>query len=137
MKILEKIKSDNASTMTDVTVGILILIIFTGILTSSFYNIYKHNISIRMDAIANDYAIKILEDIDRMKYDEVSNELNNVLVEKYSIDQKYNATLEIKNYNEEDNTKEDIIKIVKLTIKYKLNDEDKVYTIEKLKIKER
>ena len=53
--------------MTDVVIGMLILIIFTGILTSSFYKIYSYNLLIRMNAIAVDYTIKILEDIDKMK----------------------------------------------------------------------
>ncbi len=137
MNLLKNIKSNIAATMTDVVVGMLILIIFTGILTSGFYKIYSHNVSIRLNAIAVDYAIKILEDIDRMPYEEVTNELNNSLKEKYNIKDSYNATLDIKNYNENDETKQDIIKIVKLSIKYKGISEEETYSVEKLKIKER
>ncbi len=136
MKNIKKIKSNKAMTMTDVVIGMLIIIIFTGILTSSFYQIYKYNISIKMNALALEYSIKILEDIDKMPYEEVNNQLNDSLKENYKIREGYNAYIEIKNYNEEDNTKEDIIKIVTLTIKYKEIEKEQEYTVKKLKIKE-
>lgn len=136
MKNIKKIKSNKAITMTDVVIGMLIIIIFTGILTSSFYQIYKYNISIKMNALALEYSIKILEDIDKMPYEEVNNQLNDSLKENYKIREGYNAYIEIKNYNEEDKTKEDIIKIVTLTIKYKEIEKEQEYTVKKLKIKE-
>ncbi len=136
MNILRKIKSNKAATMADVIIGMLILIIFTGILTTSFYQIYKHNISIRINAIAVDYAIKIFEDIDKMQYEEVENNLNNNLRENYDIKDNYQINLVVQNYNQEDKTKEDIIKIITLNIKYKSVDESETYTVKKLKIKE-
>lgn len=133
---MKKIKENKAATMTDVVIGVIILIMFTGILTTSFYNIYSHNIAIRMNAVAVDYTIKILEDIDRMSYEEVTNDLNNTLNEDYDIKQNYTINLEIENYNEDDETKQDIIKIVKVTVKYKVADKEEEYTVKKLKIKE-
>ena len=133
---MKKIRETRAATMTDVIMGVIILIMFTGILTTSFYNIYSHNISIRMSAIAVDYTIKILEDIDRMSYEEVTNNLNNTLSEKYDIKENYTINLDIENYNKNDETKQDIIKIVKVTVKYKVADQEEEYTVKKLKIKE-
>ena len=137
MNFFKKIKENKAATMTDVVVGILILILFTGILTSSFYQIYKHNISIRMNAIAVDYAIKILEDIDRIPYEEVTNDLNQTLAQDYDIKNNYQAKIDVTNYNKDDTTKEDIIKIVTVTIDYNVLKEKQSYTVQKLKIKER
>ncbi len=136
MKFFKKIKSNKGVTMTDVVIGMLILIIFTGILTSSFYKIYSYNLLIRMNAIAVDYTIKILEDIDKMKYDEVTEELNNTLTSNYNIMDKYKVSVKIENYNKDDNTKEDIIKIVTVDVKYNLNGDEKSYSVSKLKIKE-
>lgn len=136
MLILKKVKSNKAATLTDVVIGLLILILFTGILTTSFYKIYSHNMSIRMNAVAVDYTIKILEDIDRMPYEKVTNSLNNTIIENYSIKEGYTAKLDIKNYNEDDETKEDLIKIVTLTINYKSVNGDESYSVKKLKIKE-
>ena len=136
MEFFKKIKSNKGVTMTDVVIGMLILIIFTGILTSSFYKIYSYNLLIRMNAIAVDYTIKILEDIDKMKYDEVTEELNNTLISNYNIVDKYKVSVKIENYNKDDNTKEDIIKIVTVDVKYNLNGDEKSYSVSKLKIKE-
>lgn len=133
---MKKWRENRAATMTDVIVGMIILIMFTGILTTSFYKMYMHNISIRMNAIAVDYAIKILEDVDRMTYEEVTNDLNNTLTQKYTIKENYTINLEIENYNKDDLDKQDIIKIVKVTVKYKVADQEQEYTVKKLKIKE-
>lgn len=133
---MKRIKENKAATMSDVVIGMLILIMFTGILTTSFYKIYSNNISIRMNALAVDYAIKILEDIDRMPYEEVNNNLNDNISQNYGIKEGYQATLDIQNYNKNDETKEDIIKIVTLTISYKSINNDENYTVQKLKIKE-
>lgn len=136
MNLLIRLKSNKAVTLTDVVIGILILIIFTGILTSSFSKIYFYNISIRMNAIAVNYSVKILEDIDKMKYEEVTNDLNNTLKEKYEILDKYKVSLEVENYNSTDASKEDIIKIVKVTVSYDLMGQEESYSVKKLKIKE-
>lgn len=134
---MKKLKSNRGATLTDVVVGLLILILFTGILTTSFYNIYKHNVLIRVNAIATDYTIKILEDIDRMKYEEVTNDLNNTINEKFYIKDGFNVKINVENYNKDDATKEDIIKIVSVTVNYEVVGEAHNYSVEKLKIKER
>lgn len=136
MKILNKLKQCKAATMSDVIIGILIMIMFTGILTTSFYQIYKYNISIRMNAVAVNYTVKILEDIDRMKYEEVTNDLNNSISTNYSIKENYDVKLDIQNYNKDDSSKEDIIKIVTISVNYKVGNEDETYKVKKLKIKE-
>lgn len=136
MELFIKIKSNKGVSIVDIVIGMLILIIFTGILTSSFYKIYSYNALIKMDAMAMDYTIKILEDIDKMNYEYVTNDLNNSLKEKYKIDDKYEFNLIIENYNKNDDEKEDIIKTVTVDVKYKLNEEEKNYSVKKLKIKE-
>lgn len=131
------IKSNKGATVTDVVTGVLILVMFTGILTTSFYNIYKHSVLIKYNSQAVDYTIKILEYTDRIKYEEVTNDLNNTIKEKFSIKDNFNVKLEVENYNKEDEQKEDIIKIVKATVNYKVAGEEHSYSVQKLKIKER
>lgn len=130
------IKDKKGATMTDVIIAMLIILIFTGILTSGFYNIYKQNISIAKDAIVSRYCITILEDIDKMTYEEVTEELNDNLAEKYNIEEEYNVKLKIENYNQYDETKQDIIKIITLSIDYEILGNMQNYTVQKLKIKE-
>jgi len=133
---MKNIKSNRAATMADVIMAVLIMIMFTGILSTSFYRIYKHNILIRMNAVAVDYAIKVLENVDKISYEEVNNSLNDSLKENYNINDNYTVNLNVENYNKDDETKEDIIKIVTVTVNYEVLDEKQTYEIKKLKIKE-
>jgi hypothetical protein len=136
MKFIKKLKKNNGVSLLDVAVGLIILIMFTGILTTSFYKIYLYNISIRMNAIAVGYCIQIAEDIDQKKYEEVDNSLNDTLKDDYGIPDLYTINLEIENYNKDDPEKQDIIKIVDVEIEYKINNVEKTFGIRKLKIKE-
>ena len=136
MKIFNKFKEYKGVTLTDVVIGMMILIMFTGILTTSFYNIYKNNVIARYDAMVLDYAIKILEGTDKMTYEEVTNDLSNSLNIIYNIPDDYKITLNVENYNKDDNTLSDIIKIVTLNIEYEVYGETKTYSVSKLKYKE-
>lgn len=129
MKILERIKNNRAVTLTDVIIALAILIISTGILTTSYFNIAKHNLLIRKDAEVLNYTVTILEGLDLMTYDEVDENLN--LNVKFNIPVDYGLTLDVEDYNEEN-----LIKIVTLTIEYDVFDEVKTYSVQKLKIKE-
>lgn len=131
-----KLKSNRAATMSDIVIALIIIIMFIGILTTSFYSIYKYNLDIRMDAIAVYYAVNMLENIQKTSYDEVSNSMEETLAREYIGNENYTMELKVKKYNEDDSTKEDLIKIVTVTIKYKVANEDKVYTVKTLKIRE-
>lgn len=135
MKI-NKLKSNKAVIMSDVIIAIIILSLFVGVIGSLIYQVTKNNEKIRMNAIATDYVIKIAEDIDKMKYEDVTNDLNNNLTQIYDINDKYQITLEVQNYNEIDTSKKDIIKIVKIQIQYTALGDTQEFTIKKLKIKE-
>lgn len=136
MKFLNKIKENKAAIMSDVVVAMLIVILFTGIITTSFYKIYENNIYIRMNAIAVNYTIKVLEDIEKMTYEEVTDDLNTTLAQTYDIQDNYEVTVNVKKYNENDETKKDLIKYVTVNVKYKVVNETKNYTVKTLKIKE-
>ena len=121
----------------DIVVSIVVLSLFAGIIAGMFAELFLQNISIRMNAMAVNYAIIILEDTDRLPYAEVTTEnLMNNVQEKYYMSDNYTANIEVTNYSDIDNTKEDIIKIVKVTISYQLQDQDYSYTVQKIKIKE-
>ena len=141
MNFLKNIKNDNGVTMIDIVIGVLIIIIFVTILTTSFYRIYKHNASQRIDASVVDCCVKICEYVDEIMYNDVSNDLNSTIkqtlqqkYEDYTIPDNYNITIDVQNYNSIDPTKEDIIKIVNVKIQYESIDETKEYTIKNLRI---
>lgn len=135
MKELIKNKLNRGVTLTDLVIAILIIGIFTGILTNSFTKVYRNNIYIKENEQAQYYAIRTLEDIDRMPYKNVKSTLTEELTEKYNIDRNY-LSIDVENYNKDDQNKEDIIKIVTVTINYKVLNENRQYSIKKIKIKE-
>ena len=116
--------------MVDVVIAMVILSMFVGLISSLYYNMAYGNYSIRYDAMAAAYAVKIAEDTDKLSYDEVVTGLN------YDLDEGYTATVQVEKYNQDDETKEDIIKTVTITINYNLMNTEKSYTLKKLKIKE-
>lgn len=121
----------------DIVVSIVVLSLFAGVIAGMFAELFMQNISIRMDAMAVNYAVIILEDTDRLPYAEVTTEnLMNNVQDRYYMSDNYTANIEVTNYSDIDKTKEDIIKIVKVTISYQLRDQEYSYTVQKLKIKE-
>lgn len=137
MKFLKKCKENKAAMGVDIAVSLIVLSLFAGLIASMFVEIFYQNISIRMNAMAVNYAIIILEDTDRLPYAEVTTEnLMGNIRERYLMSDNYTANIEVTNYSDIDPTKADIIKIVKVTISYELQDESYSFTVEKLKIKE-
>ena len=130
------LKANRGVTTTDVVVAIIILSLFVGIIWNLFYQIAKNSNMVRYNTIAVYYAIKIAEDIDKMPYEEVTNNLNSDLTTEYQLPDGFTGKVEVENYNKYDTTKQDIIKKVKITINYTFLKEERSYQIEKLKIKE-
>lgn len=139
MRVIDRLKQNKGISLTDVVIGVLILMLFTGVLTSAYYTIYMHNLDIRCDAIAANLAITVAEDIDKMMYEEVTEDLNSTMRERYDgIPDEYEITINVeKKYRAEDTEQlSDSIKLVKININYNILDREKTYSIQKLKIKE-
>ena len=130
-----KLKSESGFTMTDLVVALIIFSMLAGLVGTFLYSSYKSQLETKLAGDASYYAIKILEDIDKMSYDDVTNGMESNYKSKFSIPSGYNLTLEVTNYNEGTN-KLDLIKNVKLTIKYGLDNETKSIVINKIKAKE-
>ncbi len=121
----------------DIVVSLLVLTLFAGVIASLFADVFFQNVSIRMNALATNYAIKILEDTDKMAYNDVTQaQMNTNLTNKYGISSNYTVTVKVENYNANDYTKKDLIKIITVTVKYTLKDKPYTYTVKKLKIRE-
>ena len=119
----------------DIVVSLLVLTLFAGVIASLFADVFFQNISIRMNALATNYAIKILEDTDKMAYNDVTQaQMDKNLTNKYGISSNYTVTVKVENYNANDYTKKDLIKIITVTVKYTLKDKPYTYTVKKLKI---
>ena len=111
MKFLKKCKQNKAVMGVDIVVSIVVLSLFAGIIAGMFAELFIQNVSIRMDAIAVNYAVTILEDTDRLSYAEVTTEnmMKNVEEGRYYMADNYTANIEVTNYSDMDSSKEDII----------------------------
>lgn len=133
---MEKLKSNKGISMADVVIALLILIILSGVIGNILYQIAYNNAALRMNAIATDYAVKVAEYIDKIPYENVTNGMQITEINGEQIIDKFNVSIEVENYNNDDSTKEDIIKKVIITVNYNILKETKNYKIQKLKIKE-
>lgn len=132
-KIRLKIKSENGFTMQDLLAGCLILTIFVGTIAGLMTYVYKTNMQTRLMAQMASYAVEILEDIDKISYEDAQNKDGNYYKEKFSIPAGFNVDLQFSDYGE---NLEDVIKIVNLKVSYTFNNDTTEYKIQRLKIKE-
>ena len=119
MKI-KKLKSNRGISIADIVIAMLILCMFVGVIGNLYYQIAFQSDIIRYNAIATYYTVKIAEETDRIPYEEVTNDLNNTLREDYEIPDSFNITVDVENYNKNDNSKLDIIKIVTIQAEYEV-----------------
>lgn len=134
-KIQLNITSNKGFTMADVVIALIIFTIFTGTIGSFMYSSYKMNLQTKMSGSAVNYAMEILEDIDKIAYEEVTNGMENTYIQKYDIPSGFRLSIQVSNYKEGDGA-QDIIKKVKLTISYEFAKNSQDIVIERMKIKE-
>ncbi len=80
MKIF-KCTSNKGFTTAEIIISIIIIIIFTSIITSAFYNYYISIQSKNRKTIATNIVIDIIENVEMMKYEEVTQDKVNTLVQ--------------------------------------------------------
>ena len=129
-------KNNKGASVIDAVVSILILSMFVGIIGTLFYQIGYYSNLAKYNALATHYAVMVAEDIDKMSYESVTNQLNTIIIPNYYIQDHFEVRLDVKNYNDRDNTKEDILKIVTIIVDYNFKGRTETYKIEKLKVKE-
>ena len=67
------VKSNKGFTIADLAIALIIFILFTEIIGTLFYSSFRLNSQAKISAVATNYAIEILEDIDRIAYEDVQN----------------------------------------------------------------
>ena len=128
-KILKKLKSNKGFTIQDVIVAMVILVLFAGTISASFLAIFKIQAETKLTANCTLYGIQILENIDKIGYDEVTNGMEQEYKTKYDIPQNINLSLDVSPYNTN-------IKKIKLDITYEFAGHTQTISLEKLKVKE-
>ena len=131
----KRIKSESGFTMQDLIVAIFFVTLFVAVISSLMYSVFKVNTETQFMTLASVYSIQILEDIDKISYDEVDPSLADEYVTTFQIPSQFDVQIEVNKYGEEQNL-EDLIKIVKLTISYTYSGNTQNITYTRLKIKE-
>lgn len=135
-KIKNKLKSNKGFTIQDVLIACFIITVFVGLITTMLYSVYRENIKATLMSKMTVYAVQILENIDKISYEEVQNKTISEYREEFSIPEGFNIQIEISNYGENSASRDDVIKIIKLTISYTMGDVPEEISIKRLKIKE-
>ena len=129
------LKSNSGFTMADLVAALTIFALFTTIISTLMYSSYKSNMQVKMSGASVHYAMQILEDIDKISYENVKNGMESSYISKFSIPSGFIISINVSNYNE-GNNKEDLVKKVKLTISYEFSGDTESIVINKLKVKE-
>lgn len=127
-------KSNKGFTGIDIVLSIIIVITFTSIIVSLMYSVKMENYRIKAMAISNIYLVETLENIGIANYDEIKSDNTDLFPKEMSTE--FEKKIEVTSISDEDTSKEDIIKKVKVTIAYKIGNKNFEETAERLKVKE-
>ena len=157
-----RIKKENGIAATDGLIAILIITLFVGVISSLLYNMYLFNTSLKRMSKANGYVIDMAEYVDKLYYDDVTEDnLINYFNEKYyyqknsktpnknaevkaqNTDEKNEETpftvkIDVQKYNEIEGNEDklDLVKQVRIIAQYKLGNKLQEITINKPKKRE-
>lgn len=127
-------KSNKGFTGIDIVLSIIIVITFTSIIVSLMYSVKMENYRIKAMAISNIYLVETLENIGIANYDEIKSDNTDLFPKEMSTE--FEKKIEVTSISDEDTSKEDIIKKVKVIIAYKIGNKNFEETAERLKAKE-
>lgn len=155
-----KIKSQKGFAASDALIAVMIIALFTGLISNILYNIYIANSSVKRMSKATGYIVDMFEYIDKNYYDDVTidnltNYFNNkyyfeedgitvksdaevkIISEGEESDTPFNAELILTNYNqiEGNEDKFDLVKEVTMKVNYQLGNKNQ--TIEMKRVKQR
>lgn len=132
----EKIKSNNGFSGVEITVALIILMIFMSLISMLFYNVYLIYTSNKRNSEATAYATQIMELVKKMYYADVTTQKLSAEIMKMNIPNGYGVQVEVENYKNENNVKEDLVKTVVITMNYRIGKQTKSLKFETIKAKE-
>lgn len=130
------LQSNKGFTLQDLAVAIIAIILFAGVIGGTYVSVYRVQAETKVEAIATLFTVQIMEYIDKIGYDEVTQDDTDLLIQemrnKFSIPSSYTMELEVIPMLEA----QDLVKTVKLTFGYKFMNLDRNIIIQRLKVKE-
>lgn len=136
MKLKQNIaKSNKGFTLQDVAIAVIAIMAFAGTIGSIFLSIYQLQADTIIDSSATLYMVQIMERIDKVGYDELTEETMETQIAKmrsdFHIPELFGIALELIPYGEDD-----LLKTVKLTLTYTPKNEPKSIVVERVKVRE-
>lgn len=147
------LKNNKGLTGADAILAIALIILFSGIIATISYNIYITSNSLKRSSQAIEYITSIFENAKKMDYEDVIKEK---LVQEFNEDycdkacayysegedkkddKPYKVKISVEKYNEQEENKDkkDLIKEIKVTVKYKLGTKEQTIEMKTVKTKE-
>ena len=115
----KKLKTEKGFTLQDLVIACLIITLFVGTIGSLMFLVYKTNIKADLTSQMCLYAVQILEDIDKISYEEAQTMTGSVYKEKFSIPDGFNVQLDFLNYGEGVENIQDVMKIVNILFNFR------------------
>ena len=135
-KKINKFKSEKGFTMMDLVTALIIFTLFTGLICTIMYKVYELNTRVNLSSQMEVYAVQILEDIDKISYEEAQTKTGEQYKEQFSIPNGFDVKLQFSDYREGESNVEDVIKIVNLSISIDFLGRTENFNVQRLKIKE-
>ncbi len=145
---MSKLKNNKGFTQIDIVVSICILMLFVTLIASLFYNSYVSSTTNKRNAEASVYLSQIFEEIDFINYEKLEDAQEGIVAKinimdigkisaQYVEEQTNQNTLSTpyKIYVEVSN-KDDLIKIITITIKYNINQKEQVLSAKRIKTRQ-
>ena len=121
----------------DIVISMTLIVICVPIITTLFVNIYMNWMKVKRGTMANFYATQILEKVSQTKYENVTEDEIQNIVNSLEIPKGYTVNTKLENYNERFKNKEDIIKIITVNISYNIQENTELLSIRTVKTKEK
>lgn len=126
------ILNNKGITGIDLTISIIVLSLFTGLIVSLMLNTYSTAVEIKKSANAMAYATIILEKVDEKSFENINNSFVSYLESLGEVDISDDYTIEFNTETLEEN----LFKKATITVRYEVNGDEKSISINKLKVKE-
>lgn len=120
-----KIKDEKGFTGIDITVAVIIIMLFMTLIGTIFYNITASHRQLERKTEATYIAIDVMEKLKAQNYNDlIVGEYNNNTIAKILkdeiIEEGYSLKVTIKNYNTPEETGYDLVKIITVKVEYKV-----------------
>lgn len=124
-------KSNKGFTIQDVAIAIVVLVLFAGVIAGSYLSIYRIQVQTKLTAVASIYGIQIMENIQKISYDEVVPNMEDKYRSQYQIPDAMGLEIEVIQHDLNNQ-----IKDIKLTVSYTASGKTENIVLQELKVKE-